>query len=164
MNEMVMSCVLLEYTLYCLVFFCNYLQMAVSMDRIIAQIQHLPIIFHHLSYLTAIPHKQRKHFSTLSFVVQTAQSLLHFSSFVEDFVWCDKIKLLFKFFSASHVTGKICPSQNSCFRTDNKNIDNSWSSTRRPTGDFHSIREFIQFNDMLKAETEMQSRNKSLIS
>ena len=77
----------LEFTQNCFVSFCNQLQMAISRGGSIANIQHLPIIFHHLSYLTAILCKLRKHFSTLSFLLDTAQSPSHFSSSGEDFVW-----------------------------------------------------------------------------
>lgn len=67
--------------------------MVISRGGSIANIQHLPRIFHHLSYLTAILCKLRKHFSTLSFILDASQSSSHFFSSAEDFVWCKPLFL-----------------------------------------------------------------------
>lgn len=86
---MVVKCYLLSAPKIVL-FLCNYLQMAISGGGSIANIQHLPRIFHHLLYLTAILCKLRKlfFFFTLSFILDAAQSPSHFSYSVDDFVWC----------------------------------------------------------------------------
>lgn len=60
--------------------------MAISRGGSIATKQHLPGIFHHLLYLTAILRELRKLCFALSFFLEAAQSPAHSSSSAEDFV------------------------------------------------------------------------------
>lgn len=69
-NEMVVKCYLLSAPKIVL-FLCNHLQMAISGGGSIANIQHLPRIFHHLLYLTAILCKLRKLLFFLNFVLHS---------------------------------------------------------------------------------------------